>query len=417
LDVSLGNESDNIVDYVTGLNQLSNELLARFSEISTVQRNTSSAVDKSNELLKSGVEEINQVNRTVTEGSELIVRADKALSDLTVKSTDMSHEVDSLIDIAVQIAATIKGIKQIADQTNLLALNAAVEAARAGAAGRGFSVVANEIKTLSDNTAKMLTTLNKLVDKVNVSSEKTRAEITATFGSIDEINAIMMKLRANMEESSRSAHSIAESMQTVADVSDEVSIRTSETAETIGSLESNVEEISEVAKNMTIVGSKIKNVGSSFTEVMNVAGKETKKLAGSLMMTRQFGINNSEFIELLDNAITAHKNWVLTAEEIVKTMVLKPIQTDERNCVFGQYYFSIEPRNSVVNGLWKEIDLVHHELHIQGKYILSEVRQKNQSEAMRYLDIAETKSKIIISKLQSIINYVEKMPISVFMKS
>jgi methyl-accepting chemotaxis protein len=416
-DVTLGIESDNIVDYVKELNELSKDMRFKFAEISSEQSNTSVSVKKSGELLKAGVDEINEINLTVTEGSRLIERIDAALKDLTVKSADMSGEVDSLIGITKQIAATIIGIKTIADQTKLLALNAAVEAARAGAAGSGFAIIASEIRSLSDNTKKLLDRLNEMVEKVNTSSDNSKEGISATFKSIRDINEISEKLRANMEGSAKNAQNIAKNMSAVSSFSDEVSVRAAKTTEAINNSADNVEEIYGVTKSLTFVGDKLKQVGSSFTDVMNVAGKDTKRTAGDLMMTRQFGISNDEFIALLQNAITAHQNWVRTAAKIVDNMVVEPIQTDERNCVFGQYYFSILPKNTTVNKLWKEIDGIHHDLHVQGKYILAEVRTGNKKGAQRYLDVAESRSKDIIFKIQEIIDYVKKMKLSVFAKS
>jgi methyl-accepting chemotaxis protein len=345
-DVTLGIENDNIVDYVEHLNQQSKGLRERFSAISSAQEKSSAAVTRSNELLKAGVEEINEVYRTVTDGGALIGNVEAALVNLSAESDAMSNEVDTLIDITTKIAATTRGIKNIADQTTLLSLNAAVEAARAGEAGRGFTIVAQEMKMLSDNTKKMLATLGDLLDKVTVSSEKSKKGITTTFESITQINEISRKLTANMAESANSTKNVVQNMKAVADFSDDVLLRTAETADSINASFGNVEDIYTVANDMTAVGKKIKQIGLNFTDVMNVAGKETKSLSGTLMMTRQFGISNNEFIDLIKGAIEAHQKWVQTAADIVNTMTVKPIQTDERNCVFGQYYFLLRRRTT-----------------------------------------------------------------------
>jgi methyl-accepting chemotaxis protein len=416
-DVTLGIESDNIVDYVEQLNLLSKELREKFSAISSAQDKTSAAVTKSNELLKAGVNEINDVNRTVTEGGKLIGNVETALERLSAESVVMSNEVDLLIDITTKIASTTKGIKGIADQTTLLSLNAAVEAARAGEAGRGFTIVAQEMKMLSDSTKKMLATLSDLLDKVTVSSEKSKKGIANTFESIKQINDVSHKLTTNMTESANITKNVVQNMKAVSDFSDDVYLRSTETAESINASFGNVEEVYTVANDMTTVGNKIKQIGTSFTDVMNVMGSDTKSLSGSLMMTRQFGISNNEFIELINNAITAHQKWVQTAADIVNTMKIKPIQTDERNCVFGQYYFSITPKNTAVNNVWMEINSTHHDLHTQGKYILAEIRKGNKKEAQHYLAMAEQYSETIISKMQTIVKLVKELKVSVFMRS
>ena len=94
--------------------------------------------------LTASIAEINrQLNRTAGSVREAVAKADK---------TDA--EIASLADAAQKVGDVIKLIQHIAGQTNLLALNATIEAARAGVAGRGFGVVAAEVKSLSLQTAK-----------------------------------------------------------------------------------------------------------------------------------------------------------------------------------------------------------------------------------------------------------------------
>ncbi|RIX43024.1 MAG: chemotaxis protein [Rhodocyclales bacterium GT-UBC] len=108
---------------------------------------------------------------------------------LAKNSTHTAREVDALAQQAGEISAIVQLIHEIADQTNLLALNAAIEAARAGEAGRGFAVVADEVRKLAERTAKATKDIDVLVTNIRDNSNSAKAAMESLSKSADEFSA------------------------------------------------------------------------------------------------------------------------------------------------------------------------------------------------------------------------------------
>jgi hypothetical protein len=102
------------------------------------------------------------------------------VDDMANKTKDVASTVDNLSASADQIGGIVKLIKEIADQTNLLALNAAIEAARAGEQGRGFAVVADEVRKLAERTTKATAEISTLVNAIQQETTSAQSKIEIT---------------------------------------------------------------------------------------------------------------------------------------------------------------------------------------------------------------------------------------------
>ena len=152
---------------------------------------------------------VNEISRRVAESTE---RAARAVSE--GQRTD--GIVRALTEAAGRIGQVVELIAGIAGKTNLLALNATIEAARAGEAGRGFAIVASEVKTLATQTATATKDISAQVDHIQGAARDAMTALQGISGSIEEVNEIAIAIAGAVEQQAAATAEIARNVQQTA---------------------------------------------------------------------------------------------------------------------------------------------------------------------------------------------------------
>jgi methyl-accepting chemotaxis protein len=184
----------------------------------------------------------NDSRSNAEEGAKVVNKTVTGLLETAKDIESASGEVSRLGEDASRISDVVKVIKEIADQTNLLALNAAIEAARAGEQGRGFAVVADEVRKLAERTASATSEINQMSSKIGdvannalsgmdrvvqttrqgvVDAETAQSSIKNIQSSFAEVSSVIDDIASALLEQNAAATELANSTERVSQMSEE----------------------------------------------------------------------------------------------------------------------------------------------------------------------------------------------------
>ena len=204
------------------------ESAQRLSEAATAMNEMNATVQEVARNASSASSASGETKRKAEAGSRAVEKVVHSIGDVHTKSLELKDDMTQLGEHAQDITRIMGVISDIADQTNLLALNAAIEAARAGEAGRGFAVVADEVRKLAEKTMSSTNEVSNVISAIQESTAKSMASVDEAVQRIGEATELAGQSGRALQEIVATAEATADQVNAIAAASEEQSAASEE---------------------------------------------------------------------------------------------------------------------------------------------------------------------------------------------
>ncbi|OYU49181.1 MAG: hypothetical protein CFE31_07355 [Rhizobiales bacterium PAR1] len=262
-----------------------NEIAERASDGASAARDASQESSANVGVVAAAAGELTSASREI---STQVHKASACVNQAMEMAHNTDRDVSGLANLANRIGDIVGIISNIAEQTNLLALNATIEAARAGEAGKGFAVVASEVKTLAGQTAKATEEISAQISSIQNATQKAVLAIQAITGTVTEIEGRTMAIAAAVEEQEASTHEISKSIALASDGSDRAAHNVASVTTAIDRTSAESLRLREASNELSNVAGELSRTVETF--LTNVTDDVTERRAAIRKATRETAI-------------------------------------------------------------------------------------------------------------------------------
>ncbi len=349
------------------------------SEVAAAVEEMSQTISESTRNAKKASELANQSGKTAKAGGAVVSETIEGMNRIALVVKQSAETVQALGRSSDQIGEIVQVIDDIADQTNLLALNAAIEAARAGEQGRGFAVVADEVRKLAERTTKATKEIAVMIKQIQRNTDGAVESMVEGTKEVDAGKKLADNAGASLQEIILSSGSVVDTVMQLAATSEEQAKASDQISRSITSISNVTQETASGTHQIARAAEDLNQLTENLEELVGHFRINTNvklQAGGQESDTHDVGF-------VLESAKTAHKLWRMRvmrllsrSEEIDNKSV-----TSHHECKFGVWYYSegksIFQKNSIFDNLGKS----HKDMHLMLRDVVAHWNGGNENVA------------------------------------
>lgn len=351
------------------------EIAAATEDISEfVQRSSSDmkyALDKTNKCLHNVDSTFENIGKNINEIH--------TVKDIVAKVAGQTIKINELVNV----------ITAVAEQTNLLSLNASIEAARSGEHGRGFSVVASEIKKLSDDTRQQVNFIREIVSGLNDNIIEATNEIDRVVNAFHDSKTSIQDATGGMKE-------IYTTMNLIESNFTDISAGVEEQSATTQEMSANLLVINEQSSRLRTKSNK---TGQAFFDISQ-----------KVDAIRVNAVNCSDQLDtnvMIELSITDHLMWKWRVYNMILgyTTLSAESAGNHHECRLGKWISTLDNNKPQIKNLLDRLEQPHSNVHIIAKKAIDEYNRGNKSSAEHLLNEIERNSTLVVHLLVELKKY------------